>query len=81
MWFVTGILFLAGGQASLKRDPVSIAALLLALLPRFPLRSSEQQYHLQAWRHLVVLAMEMRLLLPLDVISRRPLSLEVEVTL
>ena len=31
-----GFLFLAGGQASLRRDPLSIACLLLSTSPRFP---------------------------------------------
>ena len=48
-----GILFLAGGQASLKRDPVSVGALLIALCPRFPMRTGDNHFHLQVLRHLL----------------------------
>jgi len=58
----TGLLFLAGGTFSLRRDAVSTACLLLALCPRFPSRTVDNQYHLQALRHLYVLATETRAL-------------------
>ena len=55
-----GMLFLAGGNASLQRDPLSIACLLLSVCPRFPLRTADNQYHLQPLRHMYVLAVEYR---------------------
>jgi len=58
----TGLLFLGGGTYSLKRDPISTASLLLAICPRFPSRTVDNQYHLQALRHLYVLATEPRAL-------------------
>ena len=57
---LVGLLFLAGGTFSLKRDPVSTASLLLSICPRFPSRTVDNQYHLQALRHLYVLATETR---------------------
>jgi hypothetical protein len=53
---------LSGGQASLRRDPVSTACLLIALCPRYPSRTPDNQYHLQALRHLGALAVEPRAL-------------------
>ena len=35
-----GLLFLAGGTASLRRDPLSVACLVMALIPRFPIRAT-----------------------------------------
>eukprot|EP01041_Mallomonas_annulata_P005269 gene5269-10541_t len=56
---------------------VSVAALLLALCPRFPMRSHDHQYHLHALRHQVALAAEGRALQPLDVMTGRPVSIEI----
>jgi anaphase-promoting complex subunit 1 len=74
-----GQLFLAGGQASLKRDPMSIGALLISFCPRFPMRTVDNQYHLQALRHMHVLAVEWRSLVAVDIHSRS--SVAVQVTL
>eukprot|EP00597_Dinobryon_sp_UTEXLB2267_P010954 CAMPEP_0170103926 /NCGR_PEP_ID=MMETSP0020_2-20130122/3807_1 /TAXON_ID=98059 /ORGANISM="Dinobryon sp., Strain UTEXLB2267" /LENGTH=1561 /DNA_ID=CAMNT_0010327631 /DNA_START=662 /DNA_END=5347 /DNA_ORIENTATION=+ len=76
-----GLLFLAGGTFSLQRDSVSTASLLLALCPRFPSRTVDNQYHLQALRHLYVLATENRALHTIDVDSGLPVTLDVEVHL
>ena len=76
-----GLLCLSGGRASLKRDPVSIACLLISFLPRFPFRISDQQYHLQALRHLYVLAVEQRCLVAIDADSNASLTLKVDVLL
>lgn len=53
-----GLLFLAGGQASLKRDPFSIGVMVIAFAPKFPMRTVDNQYHLQPLRHLYALAVE-----------------------
>eukprot|EP00058_Branchiostoma_floridae_P024785 XP_002610275.1 hypothetical protein BRAFLDRAFT_92999 [Branchiostoma floridae] len=62
-----GLLFLGGGRYSLNTSPESIAVLLCALFPKYPAHSNDNRYHLQALRHLYVLAAEPRLLLPRDV--------------
>ncbi|KAL1131298.1 hypothetical protein AAG570_010916 [Ranatra chinensis] len=62
-----GLLFLGGGSYSLSTSPESIAALICAFFPRFPTHSNDNRYHLQAFRHLYVLAVEPRLLLPKDI--------------
>uniref|UniRef100_A0A4W3J5N0 Anaphase promoting complex subunit 1 n=1 Tax=Callorhinchus milii TaxID=7868 RepID=A0A4W3J5N0_CALMI len=67
-----GLLFLGGGRYSLCTSNSAIAALLCALYPRFPAHSSDNRYHLQALRHLYVLATEPRLLVPIDVDTNTP---------
>lgn len=76
-----GILFLSGGSASLRRDPTSCACLLLATAPRFPIRTVDNQYHLQALRHLYVLAVETRALQIVDADQGSAVSVEIEVEL
>jgi anaphase-promoting complex subunit 1 len=76
-----GMLFLGGGKFSLKRDPVSIACLVLSILPRYPNRVTDQQAHLQALRHLYVLAVEPRVLQTVDVATGIPVSVDLELEL
>jgi hypothetical protein len=73
------MLFLAGGKSSFKRDPFSSACLFLSICPRFPARTVDNQYHLQATRHLYVLACEQRVLHTLDIDTGLPTNLQVEV--
>jgi hypothetical protein len=74
-----GMLFLGGGRASFRRDPVAIACLVLATSPRYPNRTIDHQYHMQALRHLYVLAVEWRLLRIVDVDSGEMISLTVDI--
>lgn len=64
-----GLQFLGAGRLTLSRSPEAIAALLCAFFPKFPIHSNDNRYHLQAFRHLYVLAVEPRLLLPRDIDS------------
>lgn len=66
-----GLLFLGGGRYTLSNSPPSVAAMLCAFFPKFPTHSNDNRYHLQAFRHLYVLAVEPRLLLPRDVLTGR----------
>uniref|UniRef100_A0A7M4F1M5 Anaphase-promoting complex subunit 1 n=1 Tax=Crocodylus porosus TaxID=8502 RepID=A0A7M4F1M5_CROPO len=75
-----GLLFLGGGRYSLSTSDSSIAALLCALYPHFPVHSTDNRYHLQALRHLYVLAAEPRLLVPVDVDTNTPCYALLEVT-
>uniref|UniRef100_A0A8D2Q607 Anaphase-promoting complex subunit 1 n=1 Tax=Varanus komodoensis TaxID=61221 RepID=A0A8D2Q607_VARKO len=75
-----GLLFLGGGRYSLSTSNSSIAALLCALYPHFPVHSTDNRYHLQALRHLYVLAAEPRLLVPVDVDTDTPCYALLEVT-
>ena len=62
-----GLLFLGGGKYTLATDQASVAAMICAFFPKFPTHSNDNRYHLQALRHLYVLAAEPRLIIPKDV--------------
>ncbi|KAH8304880.1 hypothetical protein KR018_006035 [Drosophila ironensis] len=62
-----GLLFLGAGRFTVSQTPESIAALVCAFFPKFPIHSNDNRYHLQALRHLYVLAVEPRLFLPRDI--------------
>ncbi|XP_019754293.2 anaphase-promoting complex subunit 1 [Dendroctonus ponderosae] len=64
-----GLLFLGGGRYTLSNSPANVAALICAFYPKFPTHSNDNRYHFQAFRHLYVLAVEPRLVIPKDVIS------------
>jgi len=64
-----GLLFMGGGTLTLSTSPASVAALVCALYPKFPTHSNDNRYHLQALRHLYVLACEPRLLVPVDAVT------------
>lgn len=53
-----GLLFLGGGRATLARSKKAIAALVVSLYPMMPLNTADNKYHLQAFRHLYVLAVD-----------------------
>uniref|UniRef100_A0AAG5DRA5 Anaphase-promoting complex subunit 1 n=1 Tax=Anopheles atroparvus TaxID=41427 RepID=A0AAG5DRA5_ANOAO len=59
-----GFVYLGGGRYTLSRSPPAIAAIVCAIFPKFPVYSNDNRYHLQALRHLYVLAVEPRLFVP-----------------
>ena len=61
-----GFLYLGGGRLTLGTSPEAIAGLICACYPKFPTHSNDNRYHLQALRHLHVLATEPRLLVPTE---------------
>ena len=68
-----GLLFLGGGRLGLNNSsPTALAAMIIAFFPKFPTHSNDNRYHLQALRHLYVLATEPRLILPRSVTGRQP---------
>lgn len=75
-----GLLFLGGGRYSVGRHNRAIAALVCSLYPLFPTGSSDNRYHLQALRHLYVMAAEPRVLAARDVRTSQACSVEVCVT-
>uniref|UniRef100_A0A182PT72 Uncharacterized protein n=1 Tax=Anopheles epiroticus TaxID=199890 RepID=A0A182PT72_9DIPT len=66
-----GFLFLGSGRFTLSRSPAAIAALVCAIFPKFPTYSNDNRYHLQAFRHLYVLAIEPRIFLPRSIDTGR----------
>ncbi|OJD15168.1 hypothetical protein AJ78_04563 [Emergomyces pasteurianus Ep9510] len=76
-----GMLFLGGGTYTLGTSNLGIASLLCAFYPVFPTTVLDNKCHLQAFRHLWVLAAEPRCLIPRDLDSRRPVTITVSLTL
>jgi anaphase-promoting complex subunit 1 len=76
-----GILFLGGGTYTLGTSDLAVAALLCAFYPVFPTNVMDNQAHLQAFRHLWVLAAEPRCVVARDVETGKPVSLPIVVVL
>ncbi|XP_037936242.1 anaphase-promoting complex subunit 1 [Teleopsis dalmanni] len=66
-----GLLFLGAGRFTIAKTPEAVAALVCAFFPKFPNHSNDNRYHLQAFRHLYVLAVEPRLFLPRDIDTKK----------
>ena len=64
---------------SLSRSDKAVAALVCTLYPKFPNSSTDNRYHLQALRHLYVLAAEPRVLVTRDVRTGQACSVSVTV--
>ncbi|KAF9581127.1 Anaphase-promoting complex subunit 1 [Lunasporangiospora selenospora] len=62
-----GLLFLGGGGYTLGTSNRCVASLLCSLYPRLPFDATDNRYHLQAFRHLWVMAVEPRCLVTRDV--------------
>lgn len=75
-----GFLFMGGGMLTFSTTPEATAALFCALYPIWPAAPGDNTYHLQIFRHLYVLAVESRLLVPCDIDTMRPCYLPVSVT-
>jgi len=76
-----GMLFLGGGRYTLGTSHAAVCALLLSFYPRYPLFGYDNRTHLQALRHLWVLAVEPRCLITRDVLSRQIVSQPVTIHL
>ena len=76
-----GILFLGGGTHTLNTSNLAIASLLCAFYPLFPSSVLDNKVHLQAFRHLWVLAAEPRCIVTYDVETHSPVSLPITVRL
>ncbi|EYU26801.1 hypothetical protein ABFS82_06G140000 [Erythranthe guttata] len=76
-----GFLFLGGGTWTFSTSNSSIAALLITLYPRLPTGPNDNRCHLQAFRHLYVLATEARWIQTVDVDTGLPVYVPVEVTI
>ncbi|KAL5734362.1 hypothetical protein ACOSP7_032223 [Xanthoceras sorbifolium] len=75
-----GFLFLGGGMRTFSTSNSSIAALLVSLYPRLPTGPNDNRCHLQAFRHLYVLATEARWIQTVDVDTGLPVYAPLEVT-
>ena len=61
-----GFLFMGGGRVTFGTSNQCIASLVASLFPRFPVTPLDDQGHLQAFRHLWVLAVQRRCLVTRD---------------
>uniref|UniRef100_A0A7N0U9Q1 Anaphase-promoting complex subunit 1 n=1 Tax=Kalanchoe fedtschenkoi TaxID=63787 RepID=A0A7N0U9Q1_KALFE len=77
----TGFLFLGGGMRTFSTNHSSVASLLITLYPRLPTGPNDNRCHLQAFRHLYVLATEARWIQTVDVDSGLPVYAPLEVTI
>uniref|UniRef100_A0A452YX07 Anaphase-promoting complex subunit 1 n=1 Tax=Aegilops tauschii subsp. strangulata TaxID=200361 RepID=A0A452YX07_AEGTS len=75
-----GFLFLGGGTHSFSTSNSAIAALLITLYPRLPTGPNDNRCHLQAFRHLYVIATEPRRVQTVDVDTGLPVYCPLEVT-
>ncbi|CAN0909752.1 Anaphase-promoting complex subunit 1 [Linum grandiflorum] len=76
-----GFLFLGGGMRTFSTSNGAIAALLISLYPRLPTGPNDNRCHLQALRHLYVLATEARWVQTVDVDSGLPVYVPIEVSI
>ncbi|KAK6929487.1 Anaphase-promoting complex subunit 1, middle domain [Dillenia turbinata] len=76
-----GFLFLGGGMCTFSANNGAIAALLVTLYPRLPTGPNDNRCHLQAFRHLYVLATETRWIQTVDVDTGLPVYAPLEVTI
>ncbi|QKX64482.1 uncharacterized protein TRUGW13939_11657 [Talaromyces rugulosus] len=76
-----GLLFLGGGNYTLGTSNLAIASMMCAFYPIFPMSVLDNKCHLQAFRHLWVLAAEPRCLVARDVDTRRPISTPVSLVM
>lgn len=75
-----GLLFIGGGNCTLGNDPADIAALLISFYPRYPMFTHDNQYHLQALRHLYALAVKKRKLEVIDVDTNEEVLVPVKIS-
>ncbi|KAI9156178.1 hypothetical protein LWI28_001768 [Acer negundo] len=75
-----GFLFLGGGMRTFSTSNSSIAALLISLYPRLPTGPNDNRCHLQAFRHMYVLAAEARWIQTVDVDTGLPVYAPLEIT-
>lgn len=76
-----GVLFLAGGTYTFRTSDLAIASLIIAFYPLFPADVSDNRVHLQAFRHLWVLAAEARCIVVEDIDTQRPIHMPIKVVL
>ncbi|XP_042399420.1 anaphase-promoting complex subunit 1 [Zingiber officinale] len=76
-----GFLFLGGGMQTFSTGNSAVAALLITLYPRFPTGPNDNRCHLQALRHLYVIAAESRRLQTVDVDTGLPVYCPIEITI
>ncbi len=75
-----GLLFLGSGTCTLGNSNLAIVSLLCSCFPIFPSHPSDNRYHLQALRHLWVLALERRCLVTRNIVTSALECVPVEIS-
>lgn len=73
-----GLLFLGRGRFTLGNSDAAVTALLIAFYPVYPAQPYENRIHLQAYRHLWVMAVEPRCIFARDVDSDESIFLPIK---
>lgn len=81
MHMAIGFLFLGGGCQTFGTSNVAIVGLLLSIYPRFPTNTNDNQYHLQAFRHLYVVSVEPRCVEARDVDTGKWCAVDMDILL
>lgn len=76
-----GVLFMGNGSYTFGTGNLAVASLLCAFYPLFPNTVMDNRSHLQAFRHMWVLAAEARCLVARDVDTHRPCAIPITITL
>eukprot|EP00397_Hematodinium_sp_SG-2012_P000523 GEMP01000524.1.p1 GENE.GEMP01000524.1~~GEMP01000524.1.p1 ORF type:complete len:1866 (+),score=394.25 GEMP01000524.1:193-5790(+) len=76
-----GFLFLGGGRYAFQRDKKSVACLLMAVYPRFPMSLTDNRADLQPFRHLYALATQPKCIDAKDVSSGQNVGLPVSLSI
>ena len=74
-----GFLFMGAGTRTFGTSNSGVAALVISLFPRFPSSPNDNRCHLQAFRHIYVLAAEQRCITTIDVDTGRPCFCPLEI--
>ncbi|PWN18348.1 hypothetical protein BCV69DRAFT_263791 [Microstroma glucosiphilum] len=75
-----GVLFLGGGRFTFGNSDAAVAALLIAFYPRMPTKATDNRAHLQAYRHMWMLAVEPRLVTTREVDSAEVAQVPITIT-
>ncbi|PSC69420.1 anaphase-promoting complex subunit 1 isoform X2 isoform B [Micractinium conductrix] len=76
-----GFLFMGAGTLTFGTSPEAVAALVISLFPRMPASTLDHRCHLQAFRHLYVLAAQPRSVDAIDVDAKQAVYVPLQVTL
>jgi hypothetical protein len=76
-----GLLFMGLGLYTFSNNNEAIAALLCSFYPFYPTTTNDNRYHLQALRHLWVIAADSRWLMPIDVDKEEPCRVPMYLTM
>jgi anaphase-promoting complex subunit 1 len=76
-----GLLFLGNGTCTIGTSKKAVAAMFCSFFPLYPSSATDNRYHLQALRHMWVLAIEKRCLVTKDVTSGEIESVPVEIVI